>query len=234
MGSWWEVDFDICGGTEESVLNAWGSDLGANKNVRSEHELVVQVIGHLVKRELHEHGTDNGETSLRGLEEEVVHVMCLSVSLLDGSKDSLLDTRTLEPWLTHLESLLGVGSEEWIIDTELIELDKEIVIRETTVAWNIMTGIDQTRDTKGEEHVDREFNILELGVVASSSNGTVSLGTEEEGSGEKERSLLTTVTTEKTLEGSTLLESTIGIVDPSVLQDVTLSSHVSVIKRHSR
>ena len=71
-------------------------------------------------------------------------------------------------------------------------------------------------------------------MVASSSNGTVSLGTEEEGSGEKERSLLTTVTTEKTLEGSTLLESTIGIVDPSVLQDVTLSSHVSVIKRHSR
>ena len=154
MGSWWEVDFDICGGTEESVLNAWGSDLGADKNVRSEHELVVQVIGHLVKRELHEHGTDNGETSLRGLEEEVVHVMCLSVSLLDGSKDSLLDTRTLEPWLTHLESLLGVGSEEWIIDTELIELDKEIVIRETTVAWNVMTGINQTRDTKGEEHVD--------------------------------------------------------------------------------
>ena len=80
--------------------------------------------------------------------------MCLGVSLLDGSKDSLLDTRTLEPWLTHLESLLGVGSEEWIIDTELIELDKEIVIRETTVAWNVMTGINQTRDTKGEEHVD--------------------------------------------------------------------------------
>jgi hypothetical protein len=67
---------------------------------------VVQVKGDLILRELVPHRADNGKTSLGGLEEQVVHVMSLSVSLLDGSTDGTLDTGALKPWLTHLEALL--------------------------------------------------------------------------------------------------------------------------------
>lgn len=70
-------------------------------------------------------------------------------------------------------------------------------------------------------------------MVASSTDGTVALGAEEERAGEQEWSLLAAVTSEKTLEGRSLLESTVGIMDPSVLNDVSIRGHVGGIHRHA-
>jgi len=89
--SGWEVDLDLGGGTVDGVLNAWVANLWADENVRSEHELMVQVEGHLVLGELVPHGTHDRQTSVGGLEEQVVHVVALSVSLLDSSKSGTLD-----------------------------------------------------------------------------------------------------------------------------------------------
>ena len=233
LGGGWEVDLDLGAATEKGVLDSGVANLGADEDIRSEHELVVQVVGHDILRELVPHGADDGETGLGGLEEEVVHVVSLGVSLVDGGEGSSLHTWALKPWLAHLEALLRVGTEEGIVDTELVELDVEVILGDAGIAWNVVTGIDDTGDTEREEHVDRELDILELGVVAASGDGTVSLGSEEEGSREKERSLLTTVTTQESLEGGALLEGTIGVVDPSVLEDITLSGHVGVVHGHA-
>jgi len=115
----------------------------------------------------------------------------------------------------------------------LVELHIEVIRGDTRVAWDVVTGIDNTGDTEAKKRVDGKLNILEIGVVASSGNSSVSLRTEEEGSGEKERSLLTTVTTEETLEGSALLEGTIGVVDPTMLENITISGHVGVVHGHA-
>ena len=96
-----------------------------------------------------------------------------------------------------------------------------------------MSSVDNTGDTETEEHVNGKLNILEFGMVATSGNGTVTLRTEEERAGEKEWSLLSTVTAEETLEGGTLLEGTVGVVDPPVLKDITIRGHVSVAHRHA-
>ena len=159
--------------------------------------------------------------------------MRLSVSLLNSSESGLLDAWGLKPWLTHLEALLGVGTEEWHVGTKLVELNEKIVLRNTSVAWNIVSSVDNTSDTEAEKLVDGKLNIFELGVVAAGGNGTISLGAEEERAREKERSLLATVTTEESLEGSTLLKGTIGVMDPSVLENVTIRGHVSVAHGHA-
>jgi len=96
---------------------------------------------------------------MRGLVECVVEVVALSVSLLDGSESSSLNTRALEPWLTHLEAFLGVSAEEGVVNSELVELDKEVILRHSFVAWNIVTSEGDTGDTEGEELVHRELNI---------------------------------------------------------------------------
>jgi len=70
-------------------------------------------------------------------------------------------------------------------------------------------------------------------VVASGTDSTVALRTEEERAGKQERSLLATVTTEQTLEGCSLLEGAVSVVDPSVLNDVAIRSHVGVIHGHA-
>lgn len=106
LGGGWQVDLDLGGGASNGVLDTRVADFRADKNVRSEHELMVQVKGDLILRELVPHRADDGETGLGGLEEQVVHVMSLSVSLLDGSTDGTLDAGALKPWLTHLEALL--------------------------------------------------------------------------------------------------------------------------------
>ena len=180
LRSGWEVDLNVGGATSDGVLSHGVADLGRHKDVGAPHELVVQVKGLAVLGELVPHGADDGETVLRGLEEQVVEVVGLGVPLLDGGKDGALDAGRLEPRLTHLEALLGVGAEEWEVDTELVELHEEVILGHARVAWDVVAGVDNTGDTEAEEHVDSELNILELGVVAASSDGTVPLRAEEE------------------------------------------------------
>ena len=229
----WQIYFDLGGATSDAIFNFWATNLGADEDVRSEHELMVQVICQLIKRIFVPHWAHNGQASLGGLVEEVVHVVGLGVSLLDGSKDDTLHAGALKPWLTHLGSLLGVSTEEWHVDTELVELDEKIIRGHSRVAWNIVSSIDNTGHTHAEQHIYGKLNILKFGVVAASGDSSESLGAEEEGSGEEERSLLATVTAEETLEGGALLEGTIGVVDPSVLEDVAIGGHVGVVHGHA-
>ena len=88
----WQVNLNFSGGASNRVLDARVADLRANKDVGSKHELMVKVIGHLVLRVLVPHWSHDGKTIAGGLEEQVVHVVCLSVPLLDGSKSSTLHT----------------------------------------------------------------------------------------------------------------------------------------------
>jgi hypothetical protein len=67
---------------------------------------VVKIVGHLILRVLVPHWAHNGQTSAGGLEEQVVHVVGLSVSLVDSSESSALNAGRLEPWLAHLEAFL--------------------------------------------------------------------------------------------------------------------------------
>ena len=159
--------------------------------------------------------------------------MSISISLFDGFKSSSLDTGALKPWLAHFKAFLRVGTEEGEVLSELVELDKEVILGDTGVAWDVMASVYNTGNTETEEHVDGKLNILKLSMVASSCDGTVSLGTKEERTGKKERSLLTAITTEESLEGGALLESTVSVVDPSVLQDVAIRGHVGVVHGHA-
>ena len=235
LASRWQVDRDVGRGSSDGVLDVWVADLGGDEDVVAEHELMVQVESQLILWELVPHRTNDGDTSLRGLKEGVVEIVGLSISLLDGSKDDALHTWALKPWLTHLGSgaLLAVGAEEWIVDSELVELHEEVVRGNTSVAWDVVASVDNTGDGHAEELVHGELNILEVGVVAASGHNTVSLGAEEEASREKERSLLTAVTAEESLESGALLEGTVGVVDPAVLKNVAVGGHVSVVHWHA-
>jgi hypothetical protein len=60
-----EVDLDLGGAAGDGVFGARVANLGRDEDVRAEHELVVQVEGLAVLRELVPHGADDGQTGLR-------------------------------------------------------------------------------------------------------------------------------------------------------------------------
>lgn len=90
---WRQIYLNFGSAAKESVLNRRVADFGANKDIVSEHELMVQVKGHLVLREFVEHWTHDGETIAGGLKEQVVHVVRLSIPLHDGVMSNALDAR---------------------------------------------------------------------------------------------------------------------------------------------
>ena len=124
LGSGWQINLDLGCATGDGILHRWSANLGGDKDVWAEHELVAQVESLAILRELHPHRAHDGETSLSGLVEQVVHVVRLSVSLLNSSEDGPLDAGRLQPRLTHLVADLGVGAEEWEVNTELVELNE--------------------------------------------------------------------------------------------------------------
>ena len=63
LGGWWEIDLDLGGGTSDSVLDARVANLGADEDVRSEHELMVEIICQFILRVLVPHRADYGKTS---------------------------------------------------------------------------------------------------------------------------------------------------------------------------
>lgn len=91
LGCGWQVHLNLGCRTSNRVLNARVANLGADENIRSKHELMVEIVGHLILGVLVPHGTNDGQTSVGGLEEQVVQVVTLSVSLLDGSESGALN-----------------------------------------------------------------------------------------------------------------------------------------------
>ena len=75
-----------------------------------------------------------------------------------------------------------------------------------------------------EGHWDVRVKVL----AVSSPHGSVSLGSQEERSGENKWSLLSSISLEESLVGGSLLEGSVGVVYPSVLDDGSVLHDMSV------
>ena len=80
-----------------------------------------------------------------------------------------------------------------------------------------------------EGHWDVRVKVL----AVSSPHGSVSLGSQEERSGENEWSLLSSISLEESLVSGSLLECSVGVVYPSVLDDGSVLHDVSVGHWHT-
>ena len=88
-----KVHINFGSSSKDGIFDTRVANLRAYKDVGSEHELMVQVIGHLILRELVEHRTHDRETIAGGLKEQVVHVVSLSIPLLDRGIGNTLHAR---------------------------------------------------------------------------------------------------------------------------------------------
>lgn len=231
--SWWKVDLDLGDATEEGHRWVLISHLWSNKNLGSIHELAIELEGHLVLWEFHPHWAHEWETVGVGLEEQVVGVVDHGVSVSDSFTDHVLDAWGLEPWLSDVAGHVSVSTEEWHELSVLVGLDVKVILWDSHEVWNIGSREWNTRNTEREELVEGHWNVRVEVLAVTSPHGTITLGTEEEGSGKDEWSLLASVSLEESLVGGSLLEGTVGVVDPSVLDDGAVLHDVSVGHWHA-
>lgn len=125
--------------------------------------------------------------------------------MMDCLSDNVLNTRALKPWLSVRAILSSMCSEEWEIRCELVELDENVIIWDIVEAWNIGTSEDDTGDTISQDCVEGERNIIVGCGVIASPDCSVPLRTEEEGSAQDERSLLSSVSLVESIPGRSLL-----------------------------
>jgi len=207
--------------------------LGGNKDLGSIHELAVELEGHLVLWELHPHWAHKWETVSVGLEEEVVSVVDHGVSVSDGLADDVLHAWALKPWLSSVGRHVSVSAEEWHELAVLVGLHVKIVLWDAHEVWNIRSREWNTGNSEREELVERHWNVRVKVLAVTSPHGSITLGTEEEGSGENEWSLLASVSLKETLVGGSLLEGTVSVVHPSVLDDGSILHDVGVGHWHT-
>ena len=109
----WKVDLHWGGASLLSHVRSWLADLWGDKDVATKHELEIEVKSVHILWEFIPHWADDRGTMCGSLEEKVIKVVDLFVSLMDGLSDDVLNARTLEPWLPHWVPLVCMGPEEW-------------------------------------------------------------------------------------------------------------------------
>ena len=228
-----EVDLDWRCATEMGHVRSWLANLWCYKDVRSKHELVIEVKRVNILWEFVPHRADDWCSVGGGLEEQVVEVVNLLISLMNCFPDHMLHARALKPWFPHQIVLASVCAEEWIEDAKLIELDEKVIVWNAVEAWDVGSTKDDSRDSEGHKRVYRQGNIIVSGAVITSPHSSIALGAKEEGPAQDERSLLPSVSLVKSLPCRSLLECTIGVVDPPVLNEGSVLRNMSVIHWHA-
>ena len=74
------------------------------------------------------------------------------VTTVDAVTDGCLDTLGLEPWLAVWIVDVGVGSEEWIVHTQLVEHHPEILSWLTVESWDIRSTEWMSCITELQDH----------------------------------------------------------------------------------
>jgi hypothetical protein len=111
--------------------------LWRDQKIVSKHKLLEESLGHVILRELVEHGSKNwGALLVRNFESRV-EVVGLRVSLVDRVADYLLDAFVTGPGFSSIDVEAAVSSEERVEDTSLVFLDELLVGRKSFVAWHI-------------------------------------------------------------------------------------------------
>jgi hypothetical protein len=111
--------------------------LWRDQEIVSKHELLEESLGHVILRELVEHGSKNrGALLVRDFESRV-EVVGLRVSLVDSVENYLLDAFVTGPGFSSIDVEAAVSSEERVEDTCLVFLDEFVVGRKSFVAWHI-------------------------------------------------------------------------------------------------
>ena len=111
--------------------------LRRDQELVSKHELLEESLGHVVLRELVEHGSEHrGALLVRDFESRV-EVVGLSVSLVDSVENYLLDAFVTGPGFSSIVAEAAVSSEERVEDTCLVFLDEFVVGGNSFEAWKI-------------------------------------------------------------------------------------------------
>ena len=112
--------------------------LWRDQEIVSKHELLEESLGHVILRELVEHGSKNrGALLVRDFESRV-EVVDLRVSLVDSVENYLLDAFVTGPGFSVLDVVdAAVSSEERVEDTCLVFLDEFVVGGNSFEAWKI-------------------------------------------------------------------------------------------------
>lgn len=140
----WKVDFNWSSASKMGHMWSRLADLWRDKNVRSEHELVVKVESMNVLWEFVPHWSDDGCAMGTGLVEQVVKVVRDFVSVMDSLPDNVLYARTLKPWLSHQVVLASVCTHEGEVYTKLIELNEDVIVWDAVESWNIGSTEDNS------------------------------------------------------------------------------------------
>ena len=127
---------------------------------------------------------------------------------------------------------MGVSSEEGVIHTHLEEHYPKVFGWHAVESWNIRSSEWMSSVSKLKDHSHRSLKLREDGAVVSSPVGSEPLRAEEEASSQNEWASVVVVTPLQTVVGSSLHETSISVVDVTMLVLGSISLHVDGVKWH--
>jgi len=125
-------------------------------------------------------------------------------------------------------------SEEGHEDTQLVELDEEVVSWVSPKARHVSTSEHDSRDSQLQQHGNRGLHTPVLSQAISSPHGAIPLRAEEERARQYERTKLIVITLSKALVSSTVHECSVSIVKPSVFYCGPVGCKVSNVLLHAK
>ena len=192
-------------------------DLRGDEHRVSEHELRFHGEEFSGIWELEPHGTHERLTSLGGSVEGSVKIVDHIVSSVDGISDNLLDSLSLDPWLSVNVVDIAVSSEEWHIHTSLVHTYPHFLRGCTNEAWDVSTSEDVATKSILHDHLDRTKDFFVFSIVVTSPVSTIFLRTKEVGASQDKWSQGSFVAIDKSLVAHLLLSGTIGVMELTML-----------------
>jgi len=126
-----------------------------------------------------------------------------------------------------------MSTHEWVENTCLIFFNKVVIGWIALESWQIRACEDHTRDTEWKCHLQIWPNICIVYLAVTSPKSSIALRTKECGSCQYERSELVVVSFQESLPRRSMHQGTICIMNPSMLNDSTVSLDVGVVHWHT-
>jgi hypothetical protein len=152
------------------------------------------------------------------------------VAAIDRVTDGGLHTLGLKPWLTVHIVDVSMGAEEGVVTTNLVEGNPEVIGGLTVEAWGVGSSERMASVTELEDHGHGTLDLLPHGTVITSPVCTKLLRAKEEASRQNKGTTSLIVSLEKTTEGRSLVETSIGVMDLLVEHLGTVSLHVDRVE----
>ena len=126
-----------------------------------------------------------------------------------------------------------MSSEEWHVHTDLVHTYPHLLRRCANEAWNVSPTEDVPANTILHDHLDSTVNFSIFGEVVSSPVSSELLGSKEVRARKDKRSSCCIITSNKTTVTLSLLSGTIGVMELTMLNFLSVCANVLGSSRNS-